>query len=51
MNFKSFNKNWLNPLLVVRCLIECRRERRRHEKDTRERAKHQFRKGTKLIGK
>ena len=32
----EFNKNWLNPLLVLSCLIECRKERKRIEKEKKE---------------
>lgn len=32
----NFNKNWLNPLLVLSCLIECRKERKRIEKEEKE---------------
>ena len=36
MNFRNFNKNWLDPLFVLSCLIECRKERKRIEKEEKE---------------
>lgn len=32
----EFNKNWLNPLLVIRCFIEAHKEYRRHQKEEKE---------------
>lgn len=36
MNLRNFNKNWLDPLFVLSCLIECRKERKRIEKEEKE---------------
>ena len=32
----EFNKNWLNPFFVINCLIQCRQERKRREKEIRD---------------
>lgn len=32
----EFNKNWLNLFRVIKCLIQCRQERKRQEKEIRD---------------
>ena len=36
MNFKNFNKNWLNIPLVIRCAVEFIQLYHEHEKQERE---------------
>ena len=32
----GFNKNWLNPFCGINCLIQCRQERKKREKEIRD---------------